>query len=773
MKNIKSKVILTFFIITTILIVSFAITALGYKWIVDAVNSIDLKKERVDRIHEIKVLLLEEQKAAAASIINSDSPKKDEFDKISNSIKDKVEKLLAESDKINPEDKEKLQDILSLNQKYHQAFQTGILPAIDKSKKQKLEEALRNYGAQAGSLLQLEQKLKDEVSYAVSSQLKEVLATDVESRSLAGDINQNSAILSEKISEINTLLIDVNNIGNDIKALDGKIKAIKDNLSSLKNYAEREDQKSTALKASIDKMEPEKIQKSLSELTYLNRIIFWTQRKHTITALAAAFMSEADYKEAAENIQANVKSLQQVIGGQNKKLLDDILTASSEVDKLSEAVAAEVRALKENNLPQVYKSSSDLEVKHIESADSLEKSFRSYLSDDISKSRNIQRNIILVLASIIIISLLLGMLLAYMLYNMINPIKGIIQLLGRAENGDLTARASINRKDEIGELGVRVNRVLDGQQRIVGQVETATKDISTLKQRLFEMFNFSKDNVSKISSGLKNVVKSVKAGVDEVSCDLDDVMKNKSGAKLVSESTEKAVSDGMKAIEVAFTGEKSVVEAEAVIKKVTGTVQKMAGTISMLEDSSEKIGDITNTISEIASRTNLLALNAAIEASRAGQQGKGFAVLADEIRKLAEGSNKAAGAIKSQIAEIQDRIKLTVENMNEGVLGVEEGVEKINKVKNNIGEIIASVKSVVDSTKTTAETACKQTSTAEELARVVETITKAASEAAGTSENIDKNLEEHSKVIKEMEALSSKLEDASEKLNSVLGQFKV
>jgi methyl-accepting chemotaxis protein len=229
----------------------------------------------------------------------------------------------------------------------------------------------------------------------------------------------------------------------------------------------------------------------------------------------------------------------------------------------------------------------------------------------------------------------------------------------------------------------------------------------------------------------------------------------------------------MKAIEIAASGEKSVQEAEEVIRNVTDTVRQIADSINELEDSSSKIGVITNTITEIASKTNLLALNAAIEAARAGQQGKGFTVLADEIRKLSEGSNKAAHEIKALISEIQGRIQFAVDRIGDGVSSVDEGVGKINEARGSILEITGTVNNIVVTLKETANAVRAKRDNTAELIGTIDTLAKAASQTVASRDEIDEDLALQQKTMKEMETMTAKLDEVAGTLNSLLERFKV
>lgn len=787
MINVRNKMLLAFGIIIVISVISFCISFWGYSSILSAVNHIDSNKELEDSINSIKSRVFEEQQILAGSIISHESSKKN-FDDLYNSVNTDIDKLLSGNKKgeqvkrLEGKDVKELNTLKEINIKYHELFVNQILTEIEQDNKRKLLTLFTEEGKSFANVLELEQKLFDTIGNRVDSGLadcvKNLQSLKVLNAGQVAGIQKLNGYLEEyrdaykkaensggdQSSETyyKTLAELLENLGNSL----GKISAQGNNINS----------SMTASKAVLDQLRLEDIQRNLLIRANVSKLIFATQSKYYYQADAMIAKDEAfdKYKNEVETVNKHIQTLSKSLYGDEIKVIDNIKAANADMDKSFDPILAEVRRINSNPLIGQYNNSVELMKQYDTSTKKLEGSFKGYLTNDVKSSEKIREGIIISLVIVTLISLVLGMVLALVLSNnILNPIRAMTHLLNKAVDGDLTVRAQLNRNDEIGELGEKVNCILDGQQKMVGQVMSTTKDISTLKQKLSEVFNQSRENISKISGGIKNVVDNIKNGVPSSHNSFKNMDQLVSGVKGVSEATSKVVNDGIKAIEVACTGEKSVEEAEVVIKKVTDTVQQIAGSINELEFSSGKIGDITNTITDIASRTNLLALNAAIEASRAGQQGKGFAVLADEIRKLAEGSNRAAGEIKNQIKEIQGKIQFAVDNMNQGVHGVEEGVEKINQVKTNINEIIDSMRYVVDSVKDTAEIAYKQTDTTEAFVKVVDNITKAASDTVSTSEKLNKNVEVQTGIFKEMEALSKKLDEASENLCQVLKQVKV
>jgi methyl-accepting chemotaxis protein len=769
MKHIRNRLFIAFGIVAAISLGSVCLSFWGYDRIMSSINLMDRNKERVYALQQVHASFYDQQQVLADSMFKVDVAQKDSFERLNNDIQGMLDKLMAQTERLADEDIKELESLKAQNAKYAETYHKAVLPWIEEKNSDELSIQLHGMQQSYQLLLESEQKLKDLISTRVEGRIRQYAAGAGQIEGLTQEVSARVLhaleVLRQYTQQVKTET-GQSNVSEDspeqaLQDLDANLAVIRDKNGRILDV---EQQLSMA-----------ELQKDIALLTAANRLVFWTQRAYTAAAVAVVEQDESlqDGRDALLKMNeflSAVKGLRQTYTSLFQQVDKDVAAFAAYIDPIAAAVGKQ----KSNSGLPAHEEAMKLSESIKMSVGKLEASFKQYLAQDIDKSDEIKEEILRWLFAIALVALLLGMLFAFVLSNhIVNPVRAMISMLSRAESGDLTVRTEIRRKDELGELGQKVNNVLDGQQKMVGQVLNTTQEINSLKKKLREIFSQSRDNVTRISGGLKNVVDHMKSGIPSPEGGTRDLDRIVEGARGVSEASGKAVGDGMKAMEAAVSGEKSAMEAEEVIRKVTDTVRQMAGSINDLEASSERIGSITNTITDIASRTNLLALNAAIEASRAGQQGKGFAVLADEIRKLAEASSRSAAEIKSQIKEIQGRIEFAVDCMNKGVHGVEEGVGKIAGVKANIGGIINSIRYVVDSIKSTAETAGKQSNSTEQLARVMNNITKTASETVSTSETLDKDLQLQEGIIKEIERMTSTLDDASEKLNKALEQVKV
>lgn len=532
----------------------------------------------------------------------------------------------------------------------------------------------------------------------------------------------------------------------------------------------------------INGLATDTLQAALSKLTLIESALSLTQEYYNSTLVdlnsdkenvTDADGNKADFDQQILYVQEALTQLGALLTVNNAPVAAEAIEACNAVTASYGLVISAQKALSDTGLTKGYYEAAELYAKQVEILATLESSYKGYLADDVEKSRDLKSKLLWTLCGISFVSLLIGVLLAFIVSrNILNPIRGMTKVLEKAGKGDLTDRVRNRGRDEIGELGARVNDVLDGQTKMIEHVQTTTGDIKVLRKGLADLFVHSRESSEKVSASFNNVLESLKGRGKLPTGHIEPLTADINGEGL-EHSTDKAVEDGMKAMEIAVIGEKSVKEAEIIIRNVTETVRQIANSINDLEDSSSKIGDITDTITGIASKTNLLALNAAIEAARAGQQGKGFTVLAEEIRKLSEGSNKAAHEIRKLISEIQGRIQYAVDRIGDGVAGVDEGAGKINDARSSILEITGAIDNIVETLKATANAVRDRQENTAELVGTINTLEQAAIRTAASGESFDADLELQKNSINEIEKMTTKLDEVSGALNSLLEQFRI
>ena len=391
----------------------------------------------------------------------------------------------------------------------------------------------------------------------------------------------------------------------------------------------------------------------------------------------------------------------------------------------------------------------------------LNEKLQSNFDENIIKSRNIEGYIIPAIIIMSVLSIVFGILIAFIVSkSIIKPIKQMSGQLKKAEEGDFKSRLKMPSAPEFSQMAKSVNAVLETREQILNETASVSENIEKLRNELFGSFMSNKDLLKNMAAGMQELLQQFKTSPVEIS-EVD-----------IFDSVELDAAVSQEAIDSTERSKKAAQDAKETIIKASETVKDIAQQIEQLEGSSEKIEEITNTIAQIAKRTNLLALNAAIEAAKAGDQGRGFAVLADEIRKLADASGNAAKAIKKQLNDIQERIQWTVRNMDEGVSGVEQGAKSISDVHQSIEDITDRVKQVVGTLDDYAHKSNKQLMANQKLMDTIGSINKNTNELYETGQSIDNKLENSKQSISDMEQIEAMLDTTYSKLDGILNKYK-
>jgi methyl-accepting chemotaxis protein len=437
------------------------------------------------------------------------------------------------------------------------------------------------------------------------------------------------------------------------------------------------------------------------------------------------------------------------------------------------------------------------------------------------------RNITLILALIFIS---IGSIIAIVASNsIIKPIRHFMELMYKAENGDLTIEAKIKSKDELGELAVSFNNMILGQKKAIntvmitaseiaasaqeasgaseemaGSAESQTAATEELANTMVQM-NKSIENIAEgiteIANNMENVAESMEqmemtAGamtkiVDNTSATITDVTSSlqemNASIEIVAMNSVNASNEAVNTVKVAQEGKKTVQNTIDEMDKINKAMDNLTTVIKGLGKAAIQIGDIVEVIDDIAEQTNLLALNAAIEAARAGEHGKGFAVVAGAIGNLAEKSGEATKDITNLIKQIRDEVDNAVETTNAGAIQVESGVNLVRSTGNALDKIFQAIDSTTNLINEIASSTAEQSRASKSIMEAVEEVNtlsiqvsaavekqitavsevaKAVVKVNGVSQGVASAAEEQSAATEEVLSTTSNLSDMANEVSS-------
>jgi methyl-accepting chemotaxis protein len=299
----------------------------------------------------------------------------------------------------------------------------------------------------------------------------------------------------------------------------------------------------------------------------------------------------------------------------------------------------------------------------------------------------------------------------------------------------------------------KLNTTLLQVQESVGATASASNQISSSSEEL----------AAGVQEQSKQTSELVRA-IDEITKTILETTKN---ASLAADAAQKAGS-------IAKDGGNVVAETISGMDRIAEVVRKSAQTVHALGNSSDQIGEIIQVIDDIADQTNLLALNAAIEAARAGEQGRGFAVVADEVRKLAERTTKATKEIASMIKQIQKDTTGAVNSMEEGTKEVEKGKHLADKAGESLNQIIKGSEQVVDIITQVASASEEQSITSAHISKSIEAISDVTQKSSTGIQEIARASEDLAKLTFNLQDLASKFKTRNViKNNDSKSQFAV
>ncbi|HJV34568.1 HAMP domain-containing methyl-accepting chemotaxis protein [Geomonas sp.] len=353
--------------------------------------------------------------------------------------------------------------------------------------------------------------------------------------------------------------------------------------------------------------------------------------------------------------------------------------------------------------------------------------------------------------SIVMIGVSLGVALVSLIISLriissiTKPLSHAKQVTAEIAGGNLTRRIELRTKDEIGEICHSINNMAVNFHQVIARVSHNTQQVASASASLSRVSERMASGASRVAEQAATVA----TASEEMAATSNEIALN----------CTQAAAGSQQANDAAITGASVVKGTVEGMNLIADNVRESAVTIGNLGSQSEQIGAIVKTINDIADQTNLLALNAAIEAARAGEHGRGFAVVADEVRALAEKTSTATREIAAMIKSVQSQTKGAIKVMESGVVQVEQGTVEAAKSGTALEEILQQISAVTMQVNQIATAAEEQTATTGEITANIQ--------------NINEVVQETAKSAQESAASALDLSQLAEEQQKLVGQFKL
>lgn len=358
--------------------------------------------------------------------------------------------------------------------------------------------------------------------------------------------------------------------------------------------------------------------------------------------------------------------------------------------------------------------------------------------------------------------------------RLLKPLQSILEKIMEVAKGNLTVTAlDIKSQDEIGRLAAGFNTMLHNLRDLMQGVANSSEQVAAASEELTASAEQTAQAVNQVAAVISDVADGAQTQAQAVNHTTLAVEQMSAGIQQIDANINLVAGTSAKSTGAAQAGSKAVDEAVNQMAQIEKTVLKSAKVVTRLGENSKEIGQIVDAISGIAGQTNLLALNAAIEAARAGEQGRGFAVVADEVRKLAEQSQEAAKQIADLIAKIQEDTDHAVAAMEDGTREVHVGADVVQHAGQSFKEIDQYILAVSSQIQEIAGTVKELANGSREIVASVKNIDRISKDTTGQTQTVSAATEEQSAAMEEIASSGQALAKLSEELMQFVGRFKM
>ena len=377
--------------------------------------------------------------------------------------------------------------------------------------------------------------------------------------------------------------------------------------------------------------------------------------------------------------------------------------------------------------------------------------------------------IILILIAGVLVTLVVSIFSRYITKN----VKEVNDLSYAIAEGDLTQILNVRSENELGSMGNNLNRMTNNLRTLIQKVTGSLEQVVATSEELTASSEQTHQSAEQVSIAIQQVAIGSGEQVNITNDTTKIAEEIFTGMEQISNNIQSVTNTSLEAFKRAEKGNDIVYSAIEQMNNISDKVAVSSQAVSILGEKSKEIGSIVSLITSIAGQTNLLALNAAIEAARAGEQGRGFAVVADEVRKLAEQSASAAGNISSLINEIQKEIVNSVKAMDNGTSAVKDGINMVNQAGKSFGEIVDDINYIASQMQDVSAVTEEISAGSQNMLGAIENVAKISNESSENAENVVAASQEQTALMKEVANAAENLTQMAMELQSLMSSFRL
>lgn len=382
--------------------------------------------------------------------------------------------------------------------------------------------------------------------------------------------------------------------------------------------------------------------------------------------------------------------------------------------------------------------------------------------------------ILKVILLILVLSLVvLGVYVYYIIRSIVKPLRNMTDVAEVMSEGDLRHELEVRTRDEIGILSRAFNGMSDMLASIIDHIQDKSSSILAASEELTATTEDSTKAVERIASSMARIQEGMDEQAARIQKSVAAMQSVSEDIQIIYEHTNKVTNDATTAENTADVGHNIVLSTEQQMRKIDGIITELSSDISTVNDYATQINEIVNVITSISEQTNLLALNAAIEAARAGEHGKGFAVVADEVRKLAEQTNQSTIEVQDIVNAIQRESTRSVASMQRTSGEVAKGLDMFMQTEHNFMEVKQFIEAINQQLDAVLANSQKIAASSDSVVDDMEEVARISDASVSEMETIAEATEEQLGAMEEITATAETLESSVEELQHEITKFQV